>query len=248
MAIARTAEQYLQQLRGLLLQGPAWNPELVPEGDLVLAGVSLEFSRLDARAVDLLNEMDPASVSELVPDWEAVMNLPDPCLGPNPAFEDRRLAVRRRLVEVGGQSRAYFIDIAVSQGYPDATITEHRAPRMGRSRFGLARFGTWNAQFMWTLNTGGRQRLGRRFGASYWGERFGTNRLALEQRMAAIEQTHFRKMSDAQRDQDRLRDRLTTSDLRLSVLLDSPDTAQGCGAPATAGAGGVDHAAVRPPT
>ncbi|WP_029977534.1 lysis system i-spanin subunit Rz [Pseudomonas sp. H1h] len=70
-------------------------------------------------------------------------------------------------------------------------------------------------------------------------------RLALEQRLAASEQTHFRKMTDAQRDQDRLRDRLATSDLRLSVLLDATDTAKGCGMPATAGAGGVDHAAVR---
>lgn len=175
MAVARTAEQYRLQLRGLLPSGPAWDPELVPEIELVLQGVALEFSRLEGRAVDLLNETDPSGVSELVPDWEAVMGLPDACLGPNPAFEDRRLAVRRRLFEVGGQTPAYFIEIAVSQGYPNATITEHRAPRMGRSRFGSAHFGTWGAQFMWTLNTGGRQRLGRRFGVSYWGERFGAN-------------------------------------------------------------------------
>ena len=70
-------------------------------------------------------------------------------------------------------------------------------------------------------------------------------RLALEQRLAASEQTHFRKMTDAQRDQDRLRDRLATSDLRLSVLLDATDTAKGCGVPATAGAGGLDHGTVR---
>ena len=70
-------------------------------------------------------------------------------------------------------------------------------------------------------------------------------RLALEQRLAASEQTHYRAMSDAQRDQDRLRDRLATADLRLSVLIDAGDAAQGCGVPATAGAGGVDHAAVR---
>lgn len=175
MAVIRTAEEYRVQLQGLLPSGPAWDPELVPEVALVLSGVALEFSRVDARAVALLNEMDPAGVSELVPDWESIMGLPDTCLGPNPAFEDRRLAVRRRLVEVGGQSRGYFIEIAVSQGYPNANITEHRAPRMGRSRFGSAHFGTWKAQFMWTLNTGGRQRQGRRFGVSYWGERFGTN-------------------------------------------------------------------------
>jgi hypothetical protein len=70
-------------------------------------------------------------------------------------------------------------------------------------------------------------------------------RLALEQKLSASEQTHFRKMTDAQRDQDRLRDRLATADLRLSVLLDATDVAKGCGVPATSGAGGVDHAAVR---
>lgn len=175
MAVIRAAAQYQAQLRSLLPSGPAWDPERVPELDDVLAGVAQELARLDARAADLLNEMDPTTVSELVPDWESVMGLPDACLGPNPAFEDRRLAVRRRLVETGGQSLAYFIEIAVGQGYPNASITEHQAPRMGRSRFGSAHFGTWRAQFMWTLNTGGRQRQGRRFGVSYWGERFGTN-------------------------------------------------------------------------
>ena len=53
--------------------------------------------------------------------------------------------------------------------------SEGRAPRFGRSRFGGSHFGTWSAQFMWTLNTGPRRRLGRRFGGSYWGERFGVN-------------------------------------------------------------------------
>ncbi|WP_350628772.1 putative phage tail protein, partial [Pseudoalteromonas sp. CAL260-MNA-CIBAN-0059] len=66
--------------------------------------ISQELSRLDARAVDLQNEMDPAGVSELVPDWERVMNLPDPCLGQKPLFDDRRLAVRRRLLAVGSQT------------------------------------------------------------------------------------------------------------------------------------------------
>ncbi|MBL0793641.1 lysis system i-spanin subunit Rz [Pseudomonas sp. B7] len=69
-------------------------------------------------------------------------------------------------------------------------------------------------------------------------------RLALEQRLAASEKTHFEKMTDAQRDQDRLRDRLATSDLRLSVLIDA-GSAGGCSVPAAAGPGGVDHATVR---
>ncbi|MCF5701340.1 lysis system i-spanin subunit Rz [Pseudomonas syringae] len=69
-------------------------------------------------------------------------------------------------------------------------------------------------------------------------------RRALEQRLAASEQTHFEKMTDAQKNQDRLRDRLATADLRLSVFLDSGSTA-GCSVPAAAGTGGMVHAAVR---
>ncbi|SCW78486.1 MULTISPECIES: lysis system i-spanin subunit Rz [unclassified Pseudomonas] len=70
-------------------------------------------------------------------------------------------------------------------------------------------------------------------------------RLALEQQLSASEQTHYRALSDAQRDQDRLRDRLATADVRLSVLLDANDVAAGCAVPAATGAGGLDHGAPR---
>ncbi|UZE02171.1 lysis protein [Pseudomonas mediterranea] len=71
------------------------------------------------------------------------------------------------------------------------------------------------------------------------------NRLALEQRLTASEQTHYRALTDAQRDQDRLRDRLATADVRLSVLLDATDTSCSGAVPATTSAGGVVHGATR---
>ncbi|WP_417693694.1 lysis system i-spanin subunit Rz [Pseudomonas sp.] len=70
-------------------------------------------------------------------------------------------------------------------------------------------------------------------------------RLALEQRLAANDQAHYRALTDAQRDQDRLRDRLATADVRLSVLLDATDTANGCAVPAATSTGGVVHGATR---
>ncbi|WP_448645406.1 lysis system i-spanin subunit Rz [Pseudomonas mediterranea] len=71
-----------------------------------------------------------------------------------------------------------------------------------------------------------------------------SKRLALEQQLSASEQTHYKELSNAQRDQDRLRDRLATADVRLSVLL-AEDPASCNAVPATAGAGGVVHGRAR---
>jgi hypothetical protein len=70
-------------------------------------------------------------------------------------------------------------------------------------------------------------------------------RLALEQRLAASDQTHHKELTDAQTDQARLRDRLATSDLRLSVLLDATDPASGCSMPVGTEAVGVVHGGAR---
>ena len=69
-------------------------------------------------------------------------------------------------------------------------------------------------------------------------------RLALEQRLSASDQTHHKELSDAQTNQARLRDRLATSDFRLSVLL-ADDSADCCSVPASTGAGGVVHGGAR---
>ena len=70
-------------------------------------------------------------------------------------------------------------------------------------------------------------------------------RLALEQTLATSDQQHSRELSDAQRNQVLLRDRLATADVRLSVLLDATDSASGCNVPPASGAVGVVHAARR---
>ena len=70
-------------------------------------------------------------------------------------------------------------------------------------------------------------------------------RLVLEQQLSASDQQHARELSDAQRNQAALRDRLATADVRLSVLLDSTDPAIGCAMPAAISAGSVVHAAAR---
>lgn len=70
-------------------------------------------------------------------------------------------------------------------------------------------------------------------------------RFALEQWLAASDKAHYRVLTDAKTNQARLRDRLATADLRLSVLLDAAG-ATGCDAvQTTACAGGVVHGTAR---
>jgi hypothetical protein len=69
-------------------------------------------------------------------------------------------------------------------------------------------------------------------------------RLALEQRLSASDQTHHETLTNAQKDQALLRDRLATADLRLSVLI-AQDSASGCSVPAGTGTGGVVHGETR---
>ncbi|MBS5841121.1 MAG: lysis protein [Pseudomonas sp.] len=70
-------------------------------------------------------------------------------------------------------------------------------------------------------------------------------RLGLEGRLQSIDEAHFKEFSDAQKNISRLRDRLATADVRLSVLIDATDSASGCNVPSTPGAVGVVHAARR---
>ena len=71
-------------------------------------------------------------------------------------------------------------------------------------------------------------------------------RFALEQWLAASDQARYRALSDEQTQQARLRDRLATADLRLSVLLDAIGSNGSGGVQATTGAGGVMVVSKRP--
>ncbi|WP_338135576.1 lysis system i-spanin subunit Rz [Pseudomonas fragi] len=70
-------------------------------------------------------------------------------------------------------------------------------------------------------------------------------RFALEQWLAASDQAHYRVLTDEKTKQERLRDRLATADLRLSVLLDTAATNGGDGMQASTVPGGVVHGTAR---
>lgn len=68
-------------------------------------------------------------------------------------------------------------------------------------------------------------------------------RQQLEQRLQDSESRHFQELTDAQQTQARLRDRLATADVRLSVLVERD--ANCATVPSGTAASGLDHGPVR---
>lgn len=118
-----TAEQISQQLA-----------KLAPSGALAHAldsglrklwlGLADECVRVYGRVNDLLNEAHPLTCNELLPEWEAEYDLPDPCVTTAQTTDERKSAVAARVGSVGGQSRAYFIGVAAGMGIAISIIEE----------------------------------------------------------------------------------------------------------------------------
>ncbi len=78
-----------------------------------------------------------------------------------------------------------------------------------------------------------------------WQETQQDARRALEDRLQANDETHYKELRDEQAKQARLRGQLATADVRLSVLLSATASTGIGGVPATAGTGGVVHGGTR---
>ncbi|MFI8431009.1 lysis protein [Pseudomonas sp. NPDC078863] len=70
-------------------------------------------------------------------------------------------------------------------------------------------------------------------------------RLALEQSLQNKDQTHHKELTDEQTKQARLRDRLATAELRLSVVLAATETTGSCAMPTTTATGRMVHGTTR---
>jgi hypothetical protein len=70
-------------------------------------------------------------------------------------------------------------------------------------------------------------------------------RLALEQRLQNKDETHYKELTDEQTKQARLRDRLATADLRLSVVLAATETTGSSSMPPTTATGRMVYGTTR---
>ena len=115
---------YREQLQALLPPGRAWPRDDDADLTRLLAALADEFARIDARASALIDEADPLTALELLPDWERAAGLPDACVPIAEGIRARQIAVARKIAGLGGQSRAYFIDLAARIGL-EVSIEEY---------------------------------------------------------------------------------------------------------------------------
>lgn len=144
-----TIDQYLNNLRSLMPKGKAWARENEAGLTRLLRAFATPLMRVHNRAVDLIDEADPRTSVELLPDWERVCGLPDPCSGQPESLAERRDQVVAKLAARGGQSIPFFIELASNLGYV-VTITEFSPFRcLSKCNAPLTQ-GDW--RFVWQVN------------------------------------------------------------------------------------------------
>lgn len=114
---AMPAFTWRSQLARFLPSGQAWKYKEGGFLDRLIAALAEEFARADARLERLLDEADPRTTLELLADWERVAGLPDSCTGMPDSISERQAALVQKLTARGGQSIAYFTEVAARLGY-----------------------------------------------------------------------------------------------------------------------------------
>lgn len=122
-----TKPEILSLLQKFLPSGAAWPRALGTVLSSLLESFAYGMAQMDLRLQELLAEINPSTSLSLLPEWEAFVALPDECCNLTAGSpEERQRQVVSRLTDIGGLSRAYFLQIAADLGYSDTSITEFR--------------------------------------------------------------------------------------------------------------------------
>lgn len=117
-------DDYKNQLIALLPGGDIW-PSDTTNNDAVLLidALAEELSRIDARALNLVEEYYPNTTNEMLVEWETATGLPYDCTGQLDTLQQRRRAILGVLTIERSLSANYYIEVASRLGF-DITISE----------------------------------------------------------------------------------------------------------------------------
>jgi uncharacterized protein YmfQ (DUF2313 family) len=163
-----TVTDYLWQFQRLLPRGRVWHRGWGTLQAAALLTLMPTWVRLHGRLNDLIGEIFPCTTSELLPEWEATLGLPDPCIGELDTIQQRQNAVCVKFRARGGQSKAYFEQLAASLGV-SIKIKEFAPFRASINRAGDPLYsGDW--AFAWEIDAAATTLVYFRTGVSTAGE------------------------------------------------------------------------------
>jgi uncharacterized protein YmfQ (DUF2313 family) len=148
--MSRSSQDFQAALMALLPPGDAWPRDTDTVLGQLLLAVGDGLADIDASAEGLLDEADPRTTLFMLPDWERVAGLPDPCAGAAPTLAARRAQLVARLTAEGGQSVEIITAKLAALGYT-VTITVFQPFLAGISVAGdPALSEEW--RFVWQIN------------------------------------------------------------------------------------------------
>lgn len=122
--ITLTADSYVRMMKLLLPPGKLWNLEQDGVISKALKGASDELVRVSGRVADLMDELDPRTADELLPEFEAELDLVS-----TGTTDERRARIVGHLLQVLGPSPAklklIFADV-FDLASTDVQILEHK--------------------------------------------------------------------------------------------------------------------------
>lgn len=143
-------ESYDPVVQKHLPPGIAWR--YAPDGDYdgFVRAIGYSFARVEKRGEDLLKEIDPSTMFELLADWERVLDLPGTNPSPPTTLAGRRDAVRAKLVGHGDPSIPNLEEIADGAGYESVVVGRPFEPFVAGSTVGYGFTGGGRA--LWNNN------------------------------------------------------------------------------------------------
>lgn len=153
--MSHNAEAYQQQLDALLPPGRLWDSlrdDPLMQG--LLLGLGDEFARVEAGADELLEECDPRTTIQLLPDWETFAGLPDKCAGSATTFQERHDALQQRITSQGALDFGFYQSVAQRLGY-QVTLKDFKPFRCGVSHVSTDALNPVESRFHWDVDVPG---------------------------------------------------------------------------------------------
>lgn len=108
-----SVEVYTEQLMKLFPLGRAWEGQNL---ELLMAAFAQEIKRASDAIEGILIDSIPITSTNFLEDWERICGIPEPLQVLSETIEGRRSAIISKLRSTGGQSKAYFISVALALG------------------------------------------------------------------------------------------------------------------------------------